>query len=51
MQMIKAVSGVAGASLVLDNNHPYIALFTLCVGAAANEYLIFYSRNEINEKL
>ena len=47
MQMIKAVSGVAGASLVLDNNHPYIALFTLCVGAAANEYLMFNNKTDV----
>jgi len=39
--MIKAVCGVSGASLVLENNHPYITLSILCIGAAANEYIIF----------
>lgn len=42
VKMIKAVSGVAGASLILTEHHPYMALIVLAIGAASNEYLIFY---------
>lgn len=44
VKMVKAVSGVVGASLVLTENHPYLALTSLAIGAAANEYLIFYNK-------
>ena len=40
----KSICGVLGASLVLENNHPYITLIILCMGAAANEYII-YAKN------
>lgn len=39
---VKAVTGVAGASLVLEQNHPYITLLVLAVGAVANEAIMFF---------
>lgn len=35
--VIKAITGVIGGSLVLEQNHPYITLTVLAIGAAANE--------------
>lgn len=35
--IIKAITGIAGISTILTENHPYIAIGILCVGAAANE--------------
>ena len=40
--IIKSVTGVVGASLVLEQNHPYLALTVLAIGAAANEVINFY---------
>jgi len=34
---IKAVSGVAGGAMILTENHPFISLGILALGAAANE--------------
>lgn len=39
---IKAVTGVIGASLVLEQNHPYVTLSVLAIGAIANEIINFY---------
>jgi len=39
--IIKAISGIAGASLILTENHPYFSLLVLCIGAAANEYILY----------
>ena len=38
----KAVCGVAGGALVLTENHPYLALAILAIGAAANEAIIYF---------
>jgi len=40
---VKAVTGVVGASLVLEQNHPYLALIVLAIGAACNEIINFYN--------
>jgi hypothetical protein len=40
--IIKSITGVVGASLVLEQNHPYLALTVLAIGAAANEVINFY---------
>ena len=47
--VIKAVTGVVGASLILTENHPYWSLFALSLGAGVNEFLLFVekSRNRI----
>jgi len=34
---IKAISGIAGGAMILTENHPYISLAILALGAAANE--------------
>jgi hypothetical protein len=41
--VIKAVTGVLGTSLVLENNHPYITLTVLAIGAVANELTSIYN--------
>lgn len=43
---IKAVTGVAGGSLILAEGHPYLTLAILCVGAVANEVINFYPESE-----
>jgi uncharacterized membrane protein YqgA involved in biofilm formation len=42
---IKAVTGVLGASLVLEQNHPYLAITVLAIGAVINEIINFYKWN------
>lgn len=39
---VKAVTGVVGTSLVLEQNHPYLTVFVLAIGAVANEAITFY---------
>ena len=39
---LKTVTGVVGGSLVLSNEHPYIALLVLAIGALSNEAIDFY---------
>lgn len=41
--IIKSVTGVLGTSLVLENNHPYVTLTVLAVGAIANELINIYN--------
>ena len=36
LQMIKVGAGIAGGAIVLTENHPYLALVVLIVGAVAN---------------
>jgi hypothetical protein len=43
--IVKAVTGTIGASLVLEQNHPYLALTVLALGAVANEVINFYKWN------
>lgn len=45
IKMVKVASGVLGGALIINENHPYIALGILVVGAIANEAL-----NYKNEK-
>jgi hypothetical protein len=42
--MVKGVTGILGASLVLSEDHPYWALFVLSLGAIVNEYLIYIKK-------
>ena len=39
---VKAFTGVLGGSLVLTNEHPFLALTVLAVGAIANEAINFF---------
>lgn len=41
LNLVKVAAGVAGGALVLTENHPYIALIVLVVGAIANEALTY----------
>lgn len=43
--IVKGVTAALGGSLVLTTEHPYLALFVLSVGAAANEYLLYIERS------
>ena len=44
--LIKAITGVVGASLILTENHPYLALIALAIGAAANEFILFVEKQK-----
>lgn len=39
---IKTITGIVGGSLILQNEHPYIALTVLALGAVANEVSNLY---------
>lgn len=39
LKLIKVAAGVGGGALVLTENHPYITMFVLIIGAVANEAL------------
>lgn len=39
---LKAFTGILGGSLVLTNEHPYLALAVLGIGAIANEAIDFF---------
>lgn len=43
---IKAVTGVLGISVILTENHPYIAIIVLCIGAGANEWVSMLEKKE-----
>lgn len=42
--IIKGVTGVLGASLILQEGHPYLTLAVLAIGAGVNEYLLFIEK-------
>ena len=44
--VIKSVTGIIGGSLILTENHPYITLIVLSIGAAANEWVSFLKDKE-----
>lgn len=39
--VVKSLTGVLGGSLILTEQHPYLSLATLAIGAAANEVISF----------
>lgn len=43
--VVKAVTGVLGASLILNDNHPYLSLIVLAIGAGVNEYLLYLEKD------
>jgi len=49
---IKAVTGIAGGSLILVEGHPYLSLAILAIGGVANEIVSFIKEkeNEANNK-
>ena len=44
--VVKAVTGVLGASLILTEHHPYLSILVLVAGASANEVLNFIKERE-----
>ena len=44
--VVKAITGVLGASLILTEEHPYMALICLAIGAGVNEYLLFIEKSK-----
>ena len=46
--VVKAVTGVLGASLILTEQHPYIALICLAIGAGVNEFLLYLEKMKKN---
>jgi hypothetical protein len=45
--IIKAVFGSIGGAVILEQNHPYLALFILALGAGANEWVSFLKDREM----
>jgi hypothetical protein len=43
---VKGATGVIGGSLVLSNQHPYLTLGVLALGAITNEIINFYHWNK-----
>ena len=43
---VKAFTGIIGGSLVLTNEHPYLSLAVLGIGAIANEAINFFDLNK-----
>lgn len=46
--IIKAVFGTLGGAVILSEQHPYLALSILGVGAGANEWVSFLKDREMN---
>jgi hypothetical protein len=46
LTITKAVCGAIGGALVLTENHPYITLVFLAIGAGANEAVNFINTEE-----
>lgn len=46
---VKAVTGILGGSLVLTNEHPYLSLTVLGIGAIANEAIDFFDLKKIEK--
>jgi len=46
LQMIKVASGIAGVAVVLNENHPYLTVGILVVGALANEALNYKTKKD-----
>jgi hypothetical protein len=45
--IIKAVFGSIGGAVILEQNHPYLALLILAIGAGANEWVSFLKDREM----
>ena len=46
LQMIKVASGIAGVAVVLNENHPYLTVGILVIGAIANEALNYKPKKD-----
>ena len=43
---IKAFCGFIGASMIIEQSHPYIALCVLAIGAVADQVITMYNWNK-----
>ena len=50
--IVKAITGIFGAAMILQEEHPYWSLTILAIGAGINEFLMYVekSKNEIEKK-
>lgn len=48
---IKAVTGILGASMILNEQRPYLTLIILCTGALCNEVLNFIATGNKSKKI
>lgn len=48
---IKAVTGILGASMILNEQRPYLTLIILCTGALCNETLNFIATGNKSRKI
>ena len=46
LKMVKVASGIAGVAVVLNENHPYLTVGILVVGALANEALNYKPKKD-----
>jgi hypothetical protein len=46
--IIKAITGVVGTAIIISENHPYLAVIVLSIGAAANEVVSYLKDKEAN---
>lgn len=44
--VVKGITGVVGASLILTENHPYLSLVALAIGAGVNEYILYIEKSK-----
>jgi hypothetical protein len=44
---IEGATGVVGGALILEQNHPYLTLFILALGAVANKIIKFIDEGHI----
>ena len=44
--VLKASFGTLGTSLILEQNHPYLTIIILSIGAGVNELLSYYKDKE-----
>ena len=42
---VKSVTAIIGSSMIIQNQHPYLTLLVLSIGAIANEMINVYKWN------
>ena len=48
---VKSVTAIVGGSLILSENHPYLSLAILAIGALGNELVSFIKAKENEETI
>ena len=49
-KVVKGITGVLGGAVILENNHPYIAITILSIGAGINELILYVEKKRNGEK-